>query len=117
MNVYIDASATQQTLFDVNRSYKRVSTDFFPALYYHSTLNDHFVFVIGFANFHKCFVFVIGFANFHKCLTKGAMNVKQIARECSGPPLGSYVLNACIGRVPYVFMLTSLQQHGQTRPH
>ena len=21
------------------------------------------------------------------------MNVKQIARECSGPPLGSYVLN------------------------
>ena len=35
--------------------------------------------------------YVIGFANFHKCLTKGAMNVKQIAKECSGPPLGSYV--------------------------
>ena len=29
MNVYIDASATQQTLFDVNKSYRRVSTDFF----------------------------------------------------------------------------------------
>ena len=61
--------------------------------------------------------FIIGFANFHKCLTKGAMNVKQIARKCSGPPLGSYVLNACIGRVEYVSTLMSLQQHGQTRPH
>ena len=48
---------------------------------------------------------------------KGAMNVKQIARESSGPPLGSYVLNARIGRVAYVFMLISLQRHGQTRPH
>ena len=61
--------------------------------------------------------FIIGFANFHKCLTKGAMNVKQIARECWGPPLGSYVLNACIGSVAYVSTLISLQQHGQTRPH
>ena len=38
------------------------------------------------------------------------MNVKQIARECSGPPLGSYVLNVCIGRVAYVTTLMSLQQ-------
>ena len=60
---------------------------------------------------------VIGFANFHKCLTKGALNVKQIAREYSRPPLGSYVLNVCIGRVAYVSTLLSLQQHGQTRPH
>ena len=45
------------------------------------------------------------------------MNVKQIARECSGPPLGSYVLNACIGSVVYVSMLMSLRQHDQTRPH
>ena len=45
------------------------------------------------------------------------MNVKQIARECSGPPLGSNVLNACIGRVAYMATLMSLQQHGQTRPH
>ena len=48
---------------------------------------------------------------------KGAINVKQIARECSGPSLGSYVLNACIERVAYVSTLMSLQQHGQTRPH
>ena len=45
------------------------------------------------------------------------MNVKQIARECSWPPLGSYVLNACIGRVAYVSTLLSLEQHGQTSPH
>ena len=45
------------------------------------------------------------------------MNVKQIARECSGPPLGSYVLNACNERVAYVSTLMSLQQHGQTRQH
>ena len=60
--------------------------------------------------------YVIGFANFHKCLTKGAMNVKQIAKECSGPPLGSYGLNACIGRVAYLSKLMSLQQHGKTHP-
>ena len=35
------------------------------------------------------------------------MNVKQIAREYSGRPLGSYVLNACIGRVAYVSTLMS----------
>ena len=29
MNVYTEASATQQTLFDAIRSYGRVSTDFF----------------------------------------------------------------------------------------
>ena len=29
MNVYTEASATQQTLFDVTRTYRRVSTDFF----------------------------------------------------------------------------------------
>ena len=45
------------------------------------------------------------------------MNVNQIAREYSGPPLGSYVLNACIARVAYVSTLINLQQHGQTRPH
>ena len=45
------------------------------------------------------------------------MNVKQIARECSGPPLGSFVLNVCIGLVAYVSTLMSLQQHGQTRPY
>ena len=56
------------------------------------------------------------FANFHKCLMKGAMSVKQIALACSGPPLSSNVLNACIGRVAYVSTLMSLQQHGQTRP-
>ena len=48
---------------------------------------------------------------------KGAMNVKQIARECSEHPLGSYVLNARIGSVAYVSTLMSLLQHGQTRPH
>ena len=47
INVYSEASATQQTLFDETRTYIRVSTDFKPALYYRSTLNDHFVFVIG----------------------------------------------------------------------
>ena len=47
MNVYTDNSATQQTLFDETWTYRRVSTDFLPALYYRSTLNDHFVFVIG----------------------------------------------------------------------
>ena len=82
------------------------------ALYYRSTLNDHFVFVIG-----VWYKFVIGFANYYKCLTKGAMNVKQIAWECSGPPLGSDVLIVCIGRVAYVSTLMSLQQHGHTRPH
>ena len=67
---------------------------------------------------HWCVVLIyIAFANFHKCLAKGAINVKQIARECSGPPLGSYVLNACIGRVAYVSTLMSLQQDGQIRPH
>ena len=29
MNVYTEASATQQTLFDEIRTYRRVSTDFF----------------------------------------------------------------------------------------
>ena len=41
------------------------------------------------------------------------MSVKQIALACSGPPLNSNVLNACIGRVAYVSTLMSLQQHGQ----
>ena len=45
------------------------------------------------------------------------MNVKQIARECSGPPLGSYVLNACIESVEYVSTQISMQEHDQTRPH
>ena len=45
------------------------------------------------------------------------MNLKQIARECSRPPLGSYVLNACIGGVAYVSTLMSLQLHGHTRAH
>ena len=42
------------------------------------------------------------------------MNMKQIARECSGLPLGSYVLNACIGCVAYVTTTISFQQYGQT---
>ena len=46
MNVYTEASATQQTLFDETRTYRRVST-YFSCLYYRSTLNDHFAFVIG----------------------------------------------------------------------
>ena len=29
MNVYTEASATQQTLLDESRTYKRVSTDFY----------------------------------------------------------------------------------------
>ena len=29
MNVYTEASATQQTLFDETKTYRRVSTDFF----------------------------------------------------------------------------------------
>ena len=41
------------------------------------------------------------------------MSVKQIALACSGPPLISNVLNACIGRVSYVSTLMSLQQHGR----
>ena len=48
------------------------------------------------------------FANFHKCLMKGDMSVKQIALACSGPPLISTVLNACIGSVAYVSTLMSL---------
>ena len=56
------------------------------------------------------------FANYHKCLMKGAMSVKQIALACSGLPLSSNVLNACIGLVAYVSTLMSLQQHGQTHP-
>ena len=44
------------------------------------------------------------------------MSVKQIALACSGPPLSSNVLNACIGRVVYVSSLMTLQQQGQTRP-
>ena len=42
------------------------------------------------------------------------MSVKQIALACSGPPLSSYVLNVCIGRVAYVSTQMSLQQHEQT---
>ena len=44
------------------------------------------------------------------------MSVKQIALACSGLPLSSNVLNACIERVAYVSTLMSLQQHGLTRP-
>ena len=40
MNVYTEASATQQTLFDETRTYRSVSTDFFPALYYRSILKN-----------------------------------------------------------------------------
>ena len=40
------------------------------------------------------------------------MNMKQIAREFSEPPLDSYMLKACIGRVAYVSTLLSMQQHG-----
>ena len=49
MNVYTEASATQQTLFDETRTYRKQKSFYgpFSALYYHSTLNDHFVFLIG----------------------------------------------------------------------
>ena len=47
MNVYTEASATQQTLFDETKNLQKSFYGLFPALYYHSTLNDHFVFVIG----------------------------------------------------------------------
>ena len=47
MNVYIEVSATQQTLFDETRSCRRVSTDFFLSSIILSALNDHYVFVIG----------------------------------------------------------------------
>ena len=42
MNVYTDASPTQQTLFDEIRTYRRISTDFFLP-----SIIAHFVFVIG----------------------------------------------------------------------
>ena len=58
--MYTEASATQQSLFDETSINRRVSTDFFPALYYRSTLNDHFVFVTG-----VWYYFVVGSANFH----------------------------------------------------
>ena len=83
----------------------------FPVLYYHSTLNDHFVFVVLI-----CYWVLRSSANFHTCLLKEAMSVKQIALACSGPPLSSNVLNASIGRVAYVSTLMSLQHHGQTCP-
>ena len=41
------------------------------------------------------------------------MRVKQIDLVCSGSPLSSNVLNACIGPVAYVPTLMSLQQHGR----
>ena len=47
MNVYTEASATQQAFFDETRTYRRVSKELYAAIYYRSTLNDHFVFVIG----------------------------------------------------------------------
>ena len=47
MNVYTGASSTQQTLFDEIRTLQNSFYGLFPALYYRSTLNDHFVFVIG----------------------------------------------------------------------
>ena len=47
MNVYTEASATHQTLFDETMSYRRGFDGLYPAIYYRSTLNDHFVFVIG----------------------------------------------------------------------
>ena len=46
MNVYTEASATQKTLFDETRLQKSFY-GVFPASYYLSTLNDHFVSVIG----------------------------------------------------------------------
>ena len=47
LNVYTEASATKLILFDETRSYRKSFNGLFPALYYRSTLNDHFVFVIG----------------------------------------------------------------------
>ena len=88
--------------------------ELFPVLYYHSTLNDHLVFVVLI-----CYLFcaALMIKIFYKCLMKGAMSVEQIALSCSGPPLSSNVLYACILRVAYVSTLMSLQQHGQTPPN
>ena len=45
MNVYTEASATQETLFG-ETDLEKTFYGLFPVLYYHSTLNDHFVFVV-----------------------------------------------------------------------
>ena len=47
---------------------------------------------------------------------KKGVSVNQIDLTCSGPPLSSNMLNACMWHVVYVSTLMSLQQHGQTRP-
>ena len=41
------------------------------------------------------------------------MSVKQIAMACSGPPLSSNVLNACIGSAAYVSTLMSRNSMGR----
>ena len=46
MNVYTEASATQQTLFGVTMDLEKTFYVLLPVLYYHSTLNDHSVFVV-----------------------------------------------------------------------
>ena len=102
--MYTEASATQQTMFDETsyRTYRRFSTDFFSVPYYHNiiiTFNDHFVFVIGVVLicYWLCSVLLIIFTNAY---LKGlAMSVRQIFLACSGHPLSSNVLNACIGHV------------------
>ena len=47
MNVYTEASATQQILFIESRSYRRVSANFYLPSIIAPPLNDHFVFVFG----------------------------------------------------------------------
>ena len=110
MNVYSEASATQQTLFgDIGLREDILRTFFCPQLLLYLKRP---LFIRG----TNLLLVLRRFANFHKCLMKGAMSVKQITLACSEPPLSSNRLNACIGRVAYVSTLMILQQHGQTHP-
>ena len=47
MNVYTEASATQQNFVWWDKDWQKRFYGLFLALYYRSTLNDHIVFVIG----------------------------------------------------------------------
>ena len=47
MNVYSEASATQQTILWWDYDLQKSFFGLLPALYYRSTLNDHCLFVIG----------------------------------------------------------------------
>ena len=113
MNVYIKASATKQTLMRLGLREEFLQTFSCPLL----SLQHKRPLCIRYWCGTNLLLVLHSFVNFHKCLTKGSMSVKQIAPECSGPPLSSYVLDACIGHVAYVFTLMSLQKHGQIHPY